>query len=50
MTTFRILQSNNTLHLIGTEQQRGTIIPALIKFAQLIPKRHHDTVRQNEAM
>lgn len=37
------------LQLIRVTQQRGTTVPALIKFVQLIPKSHHDTVKQEAA-
>lgn len=37
------------LHLIRVTQQRGTTVPALIKFVRLIPKSHHDTVKQEAA-
>lgn len=38
-----------TFHLMRVTQQRGTAMPALIKFVQLIPKSHHDTVKQEAA-
>lgn len=37
------------LALISITQPRGTTGQALIKFVQLIPKRHHDTVKQQAA-
>lgn len=49
MTTFYILQSNNTLHLIRVAPQRRTTLWALIKFVQQIPKSHHDTVKEEAA-